>query len=174
MARRKKYSIGKIVVIGVGGLLGLRLVQKLVDKVKDSAPANTSGAESTGQASNSYKGVESTVTVNTRLGKGSRGEMVALLQKTVNGFLPSSYTKLAVDGVFGTKTETALRTFWGVATASVQEIKDRGVTAAITLWGSGSGSGSSGSGSSSGSSSGGGLNAGFQSLWDKLSKTGGF
>jgi hypothetical protein len=156
MARKKQISWLKIAGVGVAGLFGMRLYKNAIDNLKNNQPSDTSGAENTGTASGTVGGVASTMTVNTTLGKGSRGEMVALLQKTINSFLPSKYTKLVVDGVFGSKTETALKTFWGVSTASVQYIRDKGVTVAISNY-------NSLSGTSAGSSAG--------SLWDSLKNT---
>ena len=156
MARKKQIPCLKVAGVGVLGLVGSRVYVNVMKAIEGKQPANTSGAESTGTASGTVGGVASTMTVNTTLGKGARGEMVALLQKTINSFLPSKYTKLVADGVFGSKTETALKTFWGVSTASVQYIRDKGVTVAISNY-------NSLSGTSAGSSAG--------SLWDSLKNT---
>lgn len=142
MARKQEIPWLKVAGVGLAGLFGFRLYNAAIDKVKAQQPANTSGVESTGTGTNTVKGVTETATLNTTLAKGSRGDMVALLQKTINSYLPSNYTKLVADGIFGAKTETALSMFWGVKSASVQWVKDKGVTAAISVY-KGSGSSSS-------------------------------
>lgn len=45
------------------------------------------------------------------LERGDTGDEVKLAQKLLNKTLPSTYTKLVVDGIFGPKTEAAVRYF---------------------------------------------------------------
>ncbi|MNS48700.1 hypothetical protein D3C71_50690 [compost metagenome] len=139
MARKQEIPWLKVAGIGLASLFGMRLYNKYIETLKANQPANTGAVESTGTGTNTVKGVTETATINTVLAKGSRGDMVALLQKTINSYLPSNYTRLVPDGVFGAKTEAALSMFWGVKSASVQWVKDKGVTAAISVY-NGSGS----------------------------------
>ena len=112
MIKNKKLFYGAFAVIG----LGAYLVYRFISKNKSTNTGMPSSTPSTSGTTPSTSGTTASTIVSTvlplasyPLKNGSKGSNVIVLQKWLND---SGYAspKLVTDGVFGAKTESAVRT----------------------------------------------------------------
>lgn len=124
--KQKSILVGILVISLVAGLIYYVAV-KVINKSKNSSENDLSGSESSGTST--------TVQISSQfpLQKGSSGEKVKTLQRWINaqaqamaGFVTVPNAPLTVDGVFGNKTEAAIKFIasygWQAQNATSKEI----------------------------------------------------
>lgn len=99
----------KKIVIGISIVAVIVLIIVIIRRNKKNSELSNSSITST----------NSTSPVNQNssfpLKKGSQGESVKTLQKALNNVTPSIIIPLNIDGIFGTKTHSALQNYVGLS-----------------------------------------------------------
>jgi peptidoglycan hydrolase-like protein with peptidoglycan-binding domain len=99
----------KLLVIGISSAIGIIAIILIIKKVKQNSEAKRYVENLTkGNTSNTSSSSNSNVSSSGTLKKGSKGNSVKELQTTLSKL---GYTVGTIDGIFGTGTETAVKTF---------------------------------------------------------------
>lgn len=107
------YVIAAIVIILAGG----KLVIAGIHKLKGSNDDIQEGSEPAPVPSGALP------KCSTVLKRGSRGDMVKMLQNHLNSQPLTVLRPLVVDGVFGPATETMLKSVYGITQTTLESLK---------------------------------------------------
>lgn len=131
--RNSGFPVKNLLLIG-GGVL---LVSALIKDRKSSGSSGSSPVSGGGGAVNAIvsAGMNTAATAQNSssvLARGSKGAFVKTLQYHINTKIDSlnlDYTKLVLDGDFGSKTEAAMLAMYGVKSATLAQVTSWGTTA---------------------------------------------